>query len=424
MKNATQIKRLLALLLSVSMIFSMLLLTGCGDKKSEDEDNDEKPGVSDDGGYKNEKAEEGRADFIDELGGVSETYTGAVSETSYESAEDAARAFVATEIVGNKEATVESVKSEGELSTKEVNDLKLPDDVKKGMLSVEKLEVSYSVEDLESAYANGSVVPCAAEKTNSTVIVYVIKYETNWKYYSPAPINGNTITKSYYDSVFNAEKYKNCTLESESTISLNVVGTDGTETYTVVMEISAKQLIKHAGNKVYAEISTTTKMSQNGVENVTPQNIYLYLEENGDSITCYVKTSEDGEWVSGSLNTIGFTSVDQLTPFYDQYLDYSYFTKTSFGFAIEKENARQYLKETLAAMSSMFPTDFNQNDLNIDMYAEYYVADGVLSGMRTDAQIDFSMVEDGVTATAEESVVGITTVTNYGTTVVESPVAN
>ena len=58
---------------------------------------------------------------------------------------------------------------------------------------------------------------------------------------------------------------------------------------------------------------------------------------------------------------------------------------------------------------------------NIDMYAEYYVSGGVLSGMRMDADFDWTINEDGIVGTIREDDTTIIKCTNYGTTVVESP---
>ena len=418
MKKFGLFGKIISLLIVMSLLFSMMLLVGCK-KKNNDDDDDDTPAA--DGGYKNEKAEEGRADFIAELGGVSDTYKGAVSEQSYDTPETAAVAFVTEEIVGGKDVSIAAVTPKSKLSTTEIDALNLPADVKEGIVGVNKLEVTYSTSN-PSAQGDAVIAPCAVASNDTVVIVYVIKYENAWKYYSPAPVTGKTITKSYYDSVFNYEKYKNCTLETEMALSMNVVGTDGTETHTIDMEVTAKQLIKHADGKVYAEMYTKTVAKQDGQTQTNEQYIYLYIEDKGDVVDCYVKMSKDGAWLKGSLNMVGFSDIDELTPFYDQYLDYTYFTKTSFGFAIEEKNAKLYLAEVMSDLEDMFPGAFSQNDMGIDMYAEYYVANGVLTGMRSDASVSFSLSEDGITADATEAVVSSTKVSNYGTTVIDSPV--
>ncbi|MCI6733983.1 MAG: hypothetical protein MR437_02780, partial [Clostridiales bacterium] len=48
---------------------------------------------------------------------------------------------------------------------------------------------------------------------NKTTKVYIICFSGYYKYFSPALKTGETVTKSYFDSIFNASKYDNCTVE-------------------------------------------------------------------------------------------------------------------------------------------------------------------------------------------------------------------
>ena len=144
------------------------------------------------------------------------------------------------------------------------------------------------------------------------------------------------------------------------------------------------------------------------------------MEEIDGSIACYVKMGDDGNWIQADIATIGFSSLDELTPFYDQYLDYSYFTKTNYGFALNKENAAQFMRETLASNPSAGAL-LEYPNMNIDMFAEYYVSNGVLSGMREDCDISTNISEEGLTFTMSMAVDAMTTCTDYGTTQVERP---
>ena len=73
--------------------------------------------------------------------------------------------------------------------------------------------------------------------------------------------------------------------------------------------------------------------------------------------------------------------------------------------------------------SSMLPDTFNEDDM-LDMYAEYYVSGGVLSGVRIDADVELHVIKNSVVADVVETVTAYTTITDYGTTVVESPIPN
>ncbi len=387
MKN---LKKLLLLVLALTLVATMLL-TAC--KKD-----DEGTGAPGGGG------EAARNEFIDSIGGVSETFEGAVSEMSYASAEAAANAYVSIEVVGEKNAVIVDTVSNGELDSADIARLNIPEEFQEGMQSVEEVEVTYTATE-------GNTSPLAADNAQKTVKVYVIKYTVDWKYFTPRPENGSTITKTYYDSVFNSEQYRNCTMSYTNKIVIDMG--QGMEEYS--MEITVDQLIKYDGDKIYAEIST---VDVDGTQ-TNSATVYLYMETTGSSVKCYVKNGQNGNWVQGSLSTIGFNTVEELRPFYDQYLDYTYFTKTDYGFMLSHENSEAYMRQALAQSGVM--DMLGMGDLEIDMFAEYYVKNGVLSGMRTDADIQITVSEGGYTMTIDEKVEAVVTCTNYGTTVVTNP---
>ena len=410
MKLSLTLKRILSLILVLSIVFALLSTTGCKKKK----DNDETPEQTED---KPKDGSVGRNEFIDDIGGVSETYVGAVSKETYPTSTAAAAAFVTEEIAGNSAVTVLETESKGELNNSEISRLGIPTEDQEGILGVEKLEVTYSVASTV-AHRYGRARATTAEQLNKShkVVVYVIKYENNWKYFSPAPVTGDTITKSYYDSVFNYEKYKNCTFKSENVINAVVNAQQGGQTETMNVEIKITQLIKHADGKVYLE----QKIESNEFGQYTNSSIYAYLEEVDGMVVCYVKTSDTGDWYETYLSTIGFSSLNELTPFYDQYLDYTYFNKADYGFVLENENAAQYVREALSGVPGL-DSLISGDSLDIDMFAEYYVSDGVLSGMRMDAEIIIDMSVEGISMHMVETVIGTLSCTDYGTTVVEKP---
>ena len=386
----------------------------CGESDPDykpDDDNDDDNGDDSIGDSGEEDVDPDRNLFIDSIGGVSETFKGAVSENTYSTANEAASAFVSEEIAGESIANVRSVKSNGELSQSKINSLNIPAELLVGSDSVEEMEVTYDLETA-SAYARSGGTTYAYTRT---IKVYVIKFGVDWKYFTPAPITGDTITKSYYDSVFNSEKYKNCTFENnaEITITASAAGE------YMDMKMSTRQLIKHADGKVYLEqtVSSTGSLAEMD-EALT---LCIYLETVGDEVVCYVKNPDGDDWLQCDLGMVGFASLDQLVPFHDQYLDYTYFTKTGYGFALNQENSRRYFMQALGAALEGMGIDLNTSDAQLDMFAEYYVADGVLSGMRLDADFEWSILEDGISGTIKETAVTTLKCTDYGTTVIERP---
>ncbi len=406
-------KQLLALLLVLASIFSITLLTGC----SNDDNSD---GTLDDSGDDNsmdEGEKKEHNDYIDTIGGVSETYVGSVSEEEFDTSDKAATAFVEKEIAGEQTVSVVNTVSKGDLNNKEIKALNIPDEVSDGMLAVEEIEVEYQVE--ENTVQSGRISPVGTLNTTKKVKVYIIKYENCFKYYTPCPITGETINKSYYDSVFNAEKYKNCTYTTTMTISGTATATSGEGVMDYSMLIKQKML--YTENAIYLEMISSTSMLDETSDSKTY--VYVVKEESDiageeDSFKCYI--SLDGfEWMTTSLSMVGFRSLEELSPFYDQYLDYTYFTKTDFGFELSDENAQQYINETF---NGTLDLDEYQS-FNMDMFCKYYVSNGVLSGMRLDSNINFTITDSSLSdsAVGKFKIVCENTVTNYGTTVVEKP---
>jgi hypothetical protein len=55
------------------------------------------------------------------------------------------------------------------------------------------------------------------------------------------------------------------------------------------------------------------------------------------------------------------------------------------------------------------------------MYAEYYVTEGTLTGMRMDAVFGMNTEQQGVQMKIDERMTNTCTCSNYGTTVVTNP---
>lgn len=368
------------------------------------------------GGAFNPATDKGDTDFINSLGGVSETYVGAVSNHTYYSSYDAAYGYIDNEVVGNGYFYNLSAETVEEFSPSNV-DITIPSEFLNGAVSVEKVNVTYNLENA-SAYSTMAT----AESTNTTqctTVVYIIKYDYMFKYFVPMPVTGETISKSYYDSVFNSEKFQNCTLQVSVDETATITASAQGQTQTIDMIIKLDQTIMYDDNKIYFYQRLETSIyGKSSIET-----IYAYIEEDENGyVTCYVKYDENDSWTRGSLSYIGFSDMEELTPFYGNYLDYTYFSKTNYGFALEDENANQYFRQVFGqiwdSMGSMFDIEFELPEDGVDMIARYYVQDGALSGVQSDANIALSVEVDGVNVSMEIDVNAVSTCTNYGTTVV------
>ncbi|MBO5261824.1 MAG: hypothetical protein J6B45_02140 [Clostridia bacterium] len=392
--------RILVLMLAFCLLATSLF-TACGNKDKDDDDDEEEE--EEEGDKENDKAAEGRDEFIDEIGGVSDTYVGSVSDETYVYAEEAASAYVEFELAGDSYVEVDEVISKGELSSSEINKLNLPSELTDGLDAVEKFEVYYEIYD-EETYSTASA---QAKDPRTKVIVYVIRYGEDYKYYTPCPVNGETITRSYYDSVFDNERFENCTFVKESTVTVKQNG--------VAYEMVLKQTIKRADNKIFFEQTIDGDEVLTGqFTNQSYMAAYIETDEDGYDTT-YVKTSIEAGWTEGYLTGV---NAETLVPFYDQYLDYTYFSKTNFGFALKDENAVKYYREAAGANAGSAQY---LDDADLELYAEYYVSDGVLSGMRMEYNAEIDTKISGVRVQSTTIGENKMTCTDYGTTIVEKP---
>lgn len=385
MKRITNYFKVLVFALVIALAF---VFVGCGGKESG-----------------NKLSDKDRKDFVNEIGGASETFTGATSKEVYQTKEDAAEAFIAKEVVGEKKANVVSVESKAVLNEESVNKLGIPEEDKAGIVSVEEVEVTY-------AAVSGLVSSEPAQK----ITVYVIKYETNWKYFVPLPETGTTISRSYYESVFDTTKFANSTYFYELTMDMDVKATYQGETEKAKMKMAISQDIKYDEGKIYVKQNMLMDMSAVGLgkEEV---NVEMYIEEVDGKMVCYVK---DGfNWQQANLSAIGFNNLEELQPFANDYLDYTYFTKTDYGFELAEENAEKYVDQALdmSGVQQML----NGGNMDMDMYAEYFVNEGALSGLLLKGKLSVSMSDQGISMTISGDMEAKGTCTNYGTTVVEKP---
>lgn len=407
MKRST-IKRVLAMALTMALV--LVFATSCSLFGGKDKDDDKKAADQ---------------SFIEELGGsTSETFKGALSEDTYYSVENAAIAYVEQEIAGESYAEIINVESKATFTPGNV-DTEIPYEFLVGADSVEKVEVSYDISDATAMTLSSK------SGSNQKIVVYIIKYGPDFKYFTPMPTTGSTVSKSYYNSVFDAEKYENCTFETTMTADASVKMKSQGENIDMTMTLEMYQLVKHADDRIYLEqrMSTVMKMPvEYGGNQTNTQTLYAYLEEVNGSLVCYVKLNEYDNWQRGYLHTIGFSNLEELKPFHDQYLDYSYFEKTDYGFVLQDKNAEAYFEQAFADVTDQLgsiTSMLGDAQMDVDMAVKYYVVDGALWGMQSKGTVtmdmDMSTMGANVSVNLVEDVDCVGKVSNCGSTVVDRP---
>lgn len=292
-------------------------------------------------------------------GGGSETYVGSVSAESYESTEKMGEAFVAHEINGDTTtAQFVSYESEKQLTETEVEELSLPETAKTGLKSVEKGKVNYSVITATAARAAGETYWKG---------VYVLNYGETYKYYTPAVANGETLTKSYFDSVFYADNYKNVTMTAKA-VAQSKVSYGG---QSATMKSTVTYTYKITETAVYGDM--TVAVSGSGMSQ--KQTISFYITEVGGQLK--IAASEGSNWYAANASDLGLeiNSIEEIYALSNEGLDHTFFVKTSNGFKIDDEKVNAFLNQALEGTEyeSLF------GSMKVSGDASYVVKDGKLA---------------------------------------------
>lgn len=277
-------------------------------------------------------------------GNYSETFTGAVSEQTYDSVEDAVQGYLDTEISGiSTTAVLVEYTSEGTLSEKEISELTIDEEYTEGLLSVEKLSVEYS-ETPSSALTAASVNLTATETaTTYKKTVYVLSYTAMFRFFVPAMKTGETLTASYFDSTFDGTKYVNCSM----TATIKGSYSDGDYAYTLSNEAN----VKITEDALYEYDDATMKMN----EETQSGTMEFYLVNGGERLKAFYKYDDkDFTSIESSFSTVRGYFLNWFDERFGQ-LDHTFFEKTDTGYALRADRYNQYL----SAMNYRFNGEFD-----------------------------------------------------------------
>jgi uncharacterized lipoprotein YehR (DUF1307 family) len=360
----------------------------------------------------------------DETPTYSETFEGSASKETYTSEDEAVTAYLSEEISGNSaQAELVSYESKGELSTKEQSSLALSDEEKTGLTSIEKIEVTYR-ETSTSSYAkvldkttlSATTVDDDTESSDTyTQTVYILKYESGaFRYFVPAPSNGDTLTKSYFDSVLDPENYLNVTFNFKSAYESVYTYSGESSTYSYDWDAIAKV----AGNYLY-EYDTMKTISSGTTSDSTYYAYFLLKDGTMSEAYC-----DDGDWSTYSTSSSDMfgsdyadVTADELTykmvenvlkNWFGASIDYTYFEKTDTGFALRANKMKEYIasKGELSASELEILDNFN---------AEYTVF--VTDGRINQCTSKISYVTDTTTYSASYTI----SPTDFGKTEITIP---
>ena len=321
----------------------------------------------------------------------SETFLGALSDTSYKSKVESVKAFLEKEIKGAT-STPEYIGYEKieDLTASQVRKLDIDYELKGQVESAELVSVFYKCP--EDEYHNYNNVEDedddeeATEKSNvKTIESCIVKMVDGYRYYAYLSNDGEALTNSYFKTVLDGSKYLNCT--STTTLNMRTVSDN------MVSDANYRQIIK------FDDDIACFDQDLPGMKNKM-----FFTEDNG-GIEVYLEhpIEKDGKYYSLSeLNDNSYIryevylikggeqiAVDTLSVMQDvtdfmfmMELDASYFVKTDYGFSMPDNKYKEVCK--LMVDSNTYEQMTNDwQRYHVYFHSDYYVSEGRLAGSKT-----------------------------------------
>lgn len=250
------------------------------------------------------------------------SFEGTLSAETFETQNAAVEAFLEEEIDGRyTHAELVEYQKEADLTADEIGALPLGGET---VVRAERGTVSYRV--------NTEAATALTDKTDDikTHPLYLLEADGKFRYFVPPTEIGQPITKSYFQSLFDPEKYANCTLARKETYTGSSLEGQwgGTDT----------SIIKVAGNVGWSKNET------NGNETNSIDESYLVIR-NGKFYGCdRAKLGvrwviEEEGWLAafanGSPLTMGYAPVVALLQ--DFAGDFSLLERTEYGLRVNQE---------------------------------------------------------------------------------------
>ncbi len=337
-------------------------------------------------------------------GNYSETFPGVLSEDTYETTDAAAAAFLENEIAApDVRTTFVSYKKSKDITEEELAAFEL-DVAAEDIGAKEWGTVTY-----EATLTSGVSSLAAGSGNGTTKHVKVGMFEIDgvYRYFVPVAGTGEMISKSYYESVFDPAKYKNCT----ETFDMTVTSSASTQGQKVTLTLDTRCTMKLT-EEAAELVMTTSGLASQGVPDV---NVTVYVFKQGDGIAAYA--SINGVWQQ--YLDLGVSSWDELFEMnLDDFIDYSYFEKTKSGFKISPMKYEQYMQQYIDDLGLDY--SFSSN-MDYSGEATYFVTEGRLSKATTKVSLSMKVSSYGYTVTAKASASGVNVFSDFGTTTVQIP---
>lgn len=332
---------------------------------------------------------------------VVDTYKGSASKDTYESEDEAIEAYLEIELSGESSTAVYvNHKVEKELTQSEISALGLSADESKNLQKVQQIRVEYKE---ESKLETVALLAAAEAKTQYRTVLVLVYSDGSFRYYATKVQVGETLTASYLESVFDSEKYVNCTMETSMNLEVKGSGVNMTMSMTGNSKVTkdafyAKQTIPGYGTD----------------EGSSTMEIYAWNVEGG----YYGAMKSGNEWQasplqSGSISMLIDNSLGQSFGGFDS----TYFKKTADGYELKSELGKEWLIDYYKQMSGQDVDDVFDQLSSFNIEYKVSIRDGRISQLSISCI--FSATQNGTAMSMKIS--GVNKITNVGSTTVTVP---
>ncbi len=335
-----------------------------------------------------------------------ESFLGKVSDETYPTVEEAAKAFVRNEIKGNAlKAAYLSYEKKGKV--RELGSLPLGKVDRGEIASAELGELSYRIKpaDSEEAPEEGW--------TECERSVCFLALPDSYRYFCPAEKTGNRLSKSYYEEMWRSDRFLNCTQHAKNTITIEMK--QGGMSFNAELTVSVD--VKTDTNIM--RLQTTVKMQTSG-DGSAAGDVFEQLLGPGSrtSVSAFVVQKGKRVWYCTQESDVWRATlvegVENLSQWYSEnndsqplFFDHSYFIKTDEGFSLAPEGQALFA-ENLAS-------GFYEDGADISGNVEYTVSGGNVAKSKLELDLSVSRqktsIAYGVSALCTYSGFGSTSVT-------------
>lgn len=316
----------------------------------------------------------------------SETYTGYVSEQTYDTPEASLQGFLETEVSGKAvKAVYVGYTKEKELTETEIKALPMQEEFLDGLLSVEEVRVEYT--ESKDVATVSAIRTASVENVMDDVYtrkVFILTYTGMFRFFAPALTDGDALTASYYDSTFEGEKYINCTMDASISYTVHAEG----ESYS----FSTKAFAKATRTALY-EYDVMKSSDESGTAE-------LYMVDTARGIYC-VSRKDQGSF-HGEYGYDGTVHEYFMQWFEERFgqLDHTFFEKTNTGYALRGDKFAEYLA-----------IEYGWGEVPKDLQLQYII--NIADGRMADVTYKIEDAEFSETMTVRFSA--------FGTTVIDIP---